>query len=140
MPKTGKNDSAKKDELPSTLQRSDRKAQDTFAKTYDSAAEEYGDGERAARTAYASLKHTHEKVGDHWEEKEGKGPSDAKAAEGRNSSKKTAGGVDANASKEHLYELAAKLEISGRSKMTKDELVEALQKANASRTRKARGN
>lgn len=140
MPKTGKNDSAKKDELPSTLQRSDAKAQDTFAKTYDSAAEEYGDGERAARTAYASLKHTHEKVGDHWEEKEGKGPSDAKAAEGRNSSKKTAGGVDANASKEHLYELAAKLDISGRSKMTKDELVEALQKANASQTRKARGN
>lgn len=140
MPKTGKNDSAKKNELPSTLQRSDRKAQDTFAKTYDSAVEEYGDGERAARTAYASLKHTHEKVGDHWEEKEGKGPSDAKAAEGRNSSKKTAGGVDANASKEHLYELAAKLEISGRSKMTKDELVEALQKANASQTRKAREN
>ena len=140
MPKTGKKDSAKKDELPSTLQRSDAKAQDTFAKTYDSAAEEYGDGERAARTAYASLKHTHEKVGDHWEEKEGKGPSDAKAAEGRNSSKKTAGGVDANASKEHLYELAAKLEISGRSKMTKDELVEALQKANASQTRKAREN
>ena len=65
MPKTGKNDSAKKSELPSTLQRSDQKAQDTFAKTYDSAMEEYNDGERAARTAYAALKHTHETVGDH---------------------------------------------------------------------------
>ncbi|MCC3272186.1 ChaB family protein [Arthrobacter zhangbolii] len=138
MPKTGKSGSPIKDELPSTLQRSDKKAQDTFAKTYDSAMEEYDDAERAARTAYASLKHTHEKVGDHWEEKEGKGPSDARAAEGRGSSKDTAGGVDANASKEHLYELASKLEISGRSKMTKDELVDALQKANASETRKAR--
>ena len=138
MPKTGKNDSAKKTELPSTLQRSDRKAQDTFAKTYDSATEEYGDGERAARTAYAALKHTHEKVGDHWEEKDKKGPSDAKAAEGRNSSKETAGGVDANASKEHLYDLASELDISGRSTMTKDELVDALQKASARETRKAR--
>lgn len=138
MPKTGRNGSARKDELPSTLQRSDQLAQDTFAKTYDSAVEEYGDGERAARTAYASLKHTHEKVGDHWEEKDKKGPSDAKAAQGRDSSKETAGGVDANASKKHLYELAAKLDISGRSTMSKDELVAALQKANAKETRKAR--
>ena len=140
MPKTGKSGSPIKDELPSTLQRSDKKAQDTFAKTYDSAMEEYDDAERAARTAYASLKHTHEKVGDHWEEKEGKGPSDARAAEGRGSSKETAGGVDANASKEHLYELASKLDISGRSKMTKDELVEALQKASAKETREARNS
>ena len=138
MPKTAKTGSPIKDELPSTLQRSGSAAQDTFAKTYDSAMEEYGDEERAARTAYAALKHTHEKVGDHWEQKEKNGPSDARAAEGRNSAKKTAGGVDANASKKHLYELAAKLDISGRSKMTKDELVEALQKANAGATRKAR--
>ena len=138
MPKTGKNGSPKKDELPSTLQRSDQKAQDTFAKTYDSAAAEYGDGERAARTAYASLKHTHEKVGDHWEQKDKNGPSDAKAAEGRGSARKTAGGVDANASKQHLYELASKLGVPGRSTMTKDELVQALQKANESETRKAR--
>ncbi|MCC3289730.1 ChaB family protein [Arthrobacter sp. zg-Y1110] len=138
MPKTGKNDHAVKSELPSTLQRSDSKAQDTFAKTYDSAVEEYGDGERAARTAYASLKHTHEKVGDHWEEKERKGPSDARAAEGRTSAKDTTGGVDANASKAHLYDLASRLDIPGRSKMTKDELVEALQKASEKQTRKAR--
>lgn len=138
MPKTGRNDQARKDELPSTLQRSDQKAQDTFAKTFDSAAEQYGDGERAARTAYASLKHTHEKVGDHWEEKDQKGPSDAKAAEGRDSAKETAGGVDANASKKHLYKLAAALEVPGRSTMTKDELIQALQKANEAQTRKAR--
>ena len=140
MPKTGKNDSAKKSELPSTLQRSEKKAQDTFAKTYDSAVEEYGDGERAARTAYAALKHTYEKVGDHWEPKAESGPSDAKAAGSRNSAKKTAGGVDANASKKHLYEVASKLDISGRSGMNKEELVDAIQKANAKETRKTREN
>src|SRR6478752_4331066 len=54
MPKTGKNDHARKDELPSTLQRSDQKAQDTFAKTYDSALQSYdNDEERAARLTNA---------------------------------------------------------------------------------------
>jgi hypothetical protein len=139
MPKTGKNDHARKDELPSTLQRSDQKAQDTFAKTYDSALESYDNDEpRAARTAYASLKHSYEKVGDHWEAKGKKGPSDKHAEEGVRSAKPTAGGVDANASKEHLYGLAKKMDIKGRSKMDKQELVKALQKANDAATRKAR--
>jgi cation transport regulator ChaB len=134
MPKTTKAGKAKKSELPSTLERSDKKAQDTFAKTYDSALEEYGDEQRAAQTAYASLKRTHEKVGDHWEPKDSSGPSDKKAEQGRNSNARTAGGVDANASKEHLYDVASKLDISGRSKMNKDELVDAIQKANQNRT------
>lgn len=138
MPKTGKDDHAKKSELPSTLQRSGQKAQDTFAKTYDSALEEYGDEERAARTAYSALKHTHEKVGDRWEEKDEPGPSDAHAEGGRDSRAGTAGGVDANASKQHLYEVAQRLNIEGRSYMTKKELVEAIQKANATATRRAR--
>ncbi|MGN7202551.1 ChaB family protein [Arthrobacter sp. SAFR-044] len=139
MPKTGKNDHARKDELPSTLQRSDQKAQDTFAKTYDSALESYDqDEERAARAAYASLKHSYEKVGDHWEPKENRGPSDKRAEQGVRSSEPTAGGVDANASKEHLYKLARELDVKGRSKMDKDQLVHALQKANDAATRKAR--
>ncbi|QDG61032.1 ChaB family protein [Pseudarthrobacter sp. NIBRBAC000502771] len=139
MPKTGKNDHARKDELPSTLQRSDQKAQDTFAKTYDSALESYdNDEERAARAAYASLKHIYEKVGDHWEPKEKRGPSDKRAEQGVRSSEPTAGGVDANASKEHLYKLARELDVKGRSKMDKDQLVHALQKANDAATRKAR--
>ena len=138
MPKTTKAGKAKKSELPSTLERSDKKAQDTFAKTYDSALEEYGDEQRAAQTAYASLKRTHEKVGDHWEPKDSSGPSDKKAEQGRNSNARTAGGVDANASKEHLYDVASKLDISGRSKMNKDELVDAIQKANQKETRKSR--
>ncbi|MEB7447239.1 ChaB family protein [Arthrobacter koreensis] len=138
MPKTTKAGKAKKSELPSTLERSDQKAQDTFAKTYDSAMDEYGNEQRAAQTAYASLKHTYEKVGDHWEPKDSKGPSDKKAEEGRGSNAKTAGGVDANATKDHLYDVASKLEITGRSRMTKDELVEAIQKANEKETRKSR--
>jgi cation transport regulator ChaB len=140
MPKTGKNDHARRDELPSTLQRSDQKAQDTFAKTYDSAMESYNDDEsRAARAAYASLKHSYEKVGDHWEPKEKRGPSDERAEKGLGSAEPTAGGVDANASKKHLMERARELDISGRSTMDKEELVKALQKANDAATRKARG-
>ena len=46
--------------------------------------------------------------------------------------------MDANASKEHLYELAQELDITGRSDMTKDELVEAIDKANRKKTREAR--
>jgi cation transport regulator ChaB len=132
MPKTNKSGDPIKSELPTTLQRSGRKAQRTFAKTYDAAIEQYGGDEpRAHQVAFASLKHSHEKVGDHWETKEEFGPSDARAEEGGpDSDTPTAGGVDANASKKHLYELAKRLEIKGRSTMTKDELVEALQRAN----------
>ena len=80
MPKVTKSGKVKTDELPSTLQRSDKLAQETYARTLDSAEEQYGDGERAHRTAYSALKHTHEKVGDHWEQKDAKGPSDRTAA------------------------------------------------------------
>lgn len=53
-------------ELPSTLRRSSKKAQETFAKTHDAAVEEYGEGERAHRTAWASLKKSFRKAGDRW--------------------------------------------------------------------------
>jgi hypothetical protein len=128
-----------REEMPSTLRRSPRKAQETWAKTHDSAVKEYGEGEKAHRTAYASLKHSFEKVGDHWEPKARRGPSDAQAARGRNARPtKTAGGVDANASKAHLMEVAKRLDIRGRSRMTKTELVDAIQKANARSTARAR--
>jgi cation transport regulator ChaB len=140
MPKTTKNGSAKQSELPSTLQRSPKKAQRTFAKAYDSAAGEYGDERRAAQVAWAAVKHSFEKVGDHWEKKAGgkKGPSDPQAAGGRNTNRETKGGVDANAPKDHLIKLAKKLGLSGRSKMKKKELVDAIQKANDKKTADAR--
>ena len=130
-----------REELPSTLERSPKKAQDTWVAAHDSAVEEYGEGERAHRTAFAALKHSFEKVGDHWEPKEKKGPSDKQAAKSGSNARKggrTAAGVDANASKSHLYETAKRLGISGRSRMTKDELVEAIRKANARETAKSR--
>ncbi|MEX5717725.1 ChaB family protein [Geodermatophilus maliterrae] len=141
MPKTTKSGDAKQDEIPSTLQRSDEKAQRTWAKTHDSAVETYdGDEQRATRVAWAAVKHTHEKVGDHWEEKEGgrKGPSDAQAAGGADTNRETRGGVDANASKAHLMDVARRLDVPGRSSMSKDELVDAIQKANDRETRRAR--
>jgi cation transport regulator ChaB len=125
-------------DLPSTIERSDEHAQDIYSETLESAEKTYGDGERADRTAYASLKHSYEKVGDHWEPKDQKGPSDEGAEQGGPGRHDTKGGVDANASKEHLMELAKQLDVSGRSSMTKDELVDAIQKANARETRKAR--
>jgi cation transport regulator ChaB len=89
MPKTTKSGKPKQGEIPSTLERSDEKAQRTFAKAHDSAEESYGDERRANQVAWAAVKHTHEKVGDHWEPKEGgrKGPSDAQAAGGRDTNR-----------------------------------------------------
>jgi hypothetical protein len=100
----------------------------------------YDDERRSYQTAFASLKHTHEKVGDHWEPKDEYGPSDPRAAEDRpnDSDTPTAGGVDANATKQHLYELATRLEVKGRSRMSKAQLVDALQKANNRASAKAR--
>ena len=89
-----------KDEMPGTLKRSPAKAGRTWAKTHDSAVETYGEGERAHRTAFGALKHSFEKVGDHWEAKAEKGPSDRQAEKSGKEARRggeTAGGVDANA-------------------------------------------
>ena len=137
--RTGRGRTDKGADIPSTIQRSGQKAQDTWAKAHDSAVDSYGEGERAHRTAFSALKHTHEKVGDHWEPKESYGPSDEQAATGnRDSDKPSAGGVDANASKKHLMDLARRLDVKGRSTMDKDELVAAIRKANDRATARAR--
>ena len=130
-----------RDELPSTLERSDAHAQAIWAETHDSAVDQYGEGERAHRTAFASLKHSYEKVGDHWERKAQKGPSDAQAAKTGAAARRggpTAGGVDANASKAHLLDVAKRLGVRGRTRMAKDELVAAIDKANQRETARAR--
>ena len=100
-------------------------------KTHDSAVESYGEGERAHRTAYSSLKHSYEKVGDHWEPKDEKGPSDPRAeksgAEARRGEGETFGGVDVKGNtKQELYERAQKLDVEGRSEMDKEELARAI--------------
>jgi hypothetical protein len=131
MPKTTKTGTPKKSELPGPLQRSPAKAQRTWAKAHDQAAEQYGEGERAHRTAYAALKHAFEKVGDHWEPKDGRGPSDPQARlstpRSRAQPRRTAGGVDVEGhSKRELMERARKLGVAGRSKMSKVELGQAI--------------
>ncbi|GAA5047125.1 ChaB family protein [Streptomyces similanensis] len=127
-------------ELPSTLERSSEDARRTWIKAHDSAVETYGEGERAHRVAYGALKHLYEKVGDHWERKEGgrKGPSDPRSARPRGQGGRSGEGVDESASKEHLYDTAKRLGIEGRSRMSKGELLDAIRKANRSSTRRAR--
>jgi hypothetical protein len=130
-------------DIPSTIQRSPAKARRTWQETHGSAVESYGEGERAHRTAFAALKHSFEKVGDRWEPKDEKGPSDPQARRSGRSARRgggrTYGGVDVEGStKRELVDRAKKLGVKGYSRMTKDELGRALQKANDRQTARAR--
>ena len=124
MPKMAQGDKVRRSELPSTLKRSGSKAQRTYAKTHDAAVEQYGEGERAHRTALASLKHTHERRGDRWVPKEQPGASDPRSkkttAQKRRGEGETFGGVDVEGNtKAELYERAKRLGVDGRSRMSK---------------------
>jgi len=121
----------KKEDIPGTLKRSPKKAQRTYAETLDSAHEQYDSEARAHQTAWSAVKHSFEKKGDHWEQKDEKGPSDPQSrqrgAAARNNPKRTHGGVDVEGnSKEELYERAKKAGVQGRSKMSKAELADAI--------------
>jgi cation transport regulator ChaB len=133
----------KKEDLPSTIARSPKKVQRTYAKALDNAHEQYESEERAHRTAFAAVKHVAEKKGDHWELKDEKGPSDPQSAlsgaAARRGAGKSYGGVDAGKSKDELYEDATEAGIEGRSNMSKDELAEALRKHYDRETARARG-
>jgi len=70
-------------------------------------------------------------VGDHWEAKDEKGPSDAQSKQrgkaARDRPKSTHGGVDAEGnSKAELYERATRAGVKGRSSMSKAELADAI--------------
>lgn len=129
-------------ELPDTIRRSSPKARRTWVKAHDAAVNEYGEGERAHRTAYAALKRGFEKVGDRWEAKPHRGDSERTSTRdrsGRRRERRTNEGVDVNASKEHLYQLARRAGIRGRSRMSKAQLVRELKRSNARATARARG-
>nr|MBA2474909.1 ChaB family protein [Actinomycetota bacterium] len=121
---------AGRDELPDTLKRSPRKAQETWIKAHDSAVESYGEGERAHRTAFAAVKHSFEKVGDRWQAKKRKGPSDPRAASGGAGAKgESFGGVDVvGNTREELYERAKGLGIKGASRLRKADLAREIAK------------
>jgi cation transport regulator ChaB len=121
----------KKSDLPGTLKRSPAKAQRTYAKTLDSSEETYDSTRRAHQAAWSAVKHSFEKVGDHWETKDEKGPSDPQAKQrgkaARNRPRRTYGGVDVEGNtREQLYERAKKAGVSGRSRMSKSELADAI--------------
>jgi cation transport regulator ChaB len=119
-----------REDMPDTVRRSSAKAQRTWAKTHDSAVEQYGEGRRAHQTAFDALKYTFEKKGDRWVRKDRKGPSDTRAARRPSRGErggKTFGGVDVlGNTKGELYERARALGIRGRSRMTKEELASAI--------------
>ena len=117
-----------KDELPDTIRRSPAKARRTWVEAHDSAVETYGEGRRAHMTAFAALKHSFEKVGDHWEPKEKRGPSDPRAARGRGQGGgRTYGGVDAlGSTRQELMERARRMGVRGTSRMRKEELASAI--------------
>lgn len=66
MPKIRRRGRAQGGELPGTLKRSSKEAQETFTKARDSAVRTYGEGDQADRAAYAEFKRKFEKRGDHW--------------------------------------------------------------------------
>ncbi len=125
-------------DLPSTLRRSPKKAQETYIKTHDNAVKEYGEGEHAHRVAFAALKHSFEKVGNRWVPKKHKGPSDPRARQKGKAAVKgrgrTFGGVDYYGhTKKELMDRARKLDVHGRSRMDKKELASAIARKQRSR-------
>jgi cation transport regulator ChaB len=127
--------------LPSTLERSSKKARDTYEATLESAERTYaGDEERAHKAAWASVKHSFEKTGDHWEPKDQRGPSDPRAEQGGpDASGPSYGGVDIEGhTKQQLLDQAQRRGVQVTTHMRKAEIAEALERANDRATREAR--
>lgn len=119
--------------LPSTLERSPKKAQDIYEEALENAEREYGgDEERAHRVAWSAVKHSFEKVGDHWEPKRKRGPSDPRAAQGGpKASGPSYGGVDVEGkTKAELVAEAERLGAHVPKGMTKAEIADTIAKAN----------
>jgi len=66
MPRFRRRGLAQAGELPGTLKRSSKEAQETFTKAHDKAVRSYGEGDQADRATYAEFKRKFEKRGDHW--------------------------------------------------------------------------
>jgi cation transport regulator ChaB len=127
--------------LPSTLERSPKKAQDTYEETLESAEKTYeGDESAAHRVAWGAVKHSFEKVGDRWEPKAERGPSDERSKSGGpNASGASYGGVDVEGhTKDELLAEARRLGAHATTKMTKSEIAQELMRANQRADREAR--
>jgi hypothetical protein len=82
LPKNRRRDLAPPGELPATLKRSSREAQEAFTEARDSAVQAYGEGDQADRAAYAEFKRGFEKRGDHWIPKQPARPAEGSHDEG----------------------------------------------------------
>jgi len=76
MPRTRRRGLAQAGELPGTVKRSSKEAQETFTEAHDSAVQAYGEGDQADRATYAEFKRKFEKRGDHWIPKKPASPGD----------------------------------------------------------------
>jgi ChaB len=75
LPKTSRHSLPPAGELPGSLKRSPKEAQDTFTRALARAVQAYGEGDQAVRAAYAEFKRTFEKRGDQWIPKQGSSQS-----------------------------------------------------------------
>jgi hypothetical protein len=66
MPRTRRRGLTAGGELPGTLKRSSKDAQETFTRAHASAVLTYGEGDQADRAAYVEFKRKFEKCGDRW--------------------------------------------------------------------------
>jgi hypothetical protein len=82
MPRTRRRGLAQAGDLPRTLKRSSKEAQETFTKAHDSAVQAYGEGDEANRATYAEFKRKFEKRGDHWIPRQAPHPGDLAHAPG----------------------------------------------------------
>ncbi len=76
MPRTSRYSQRPAGELPGTLKRSPREAQEIFTSALADAAQVHGSGDQAVRAAYTELKRTFEKRGDRWIPKQASAPDD----------------------------------------------------------------
>ena len=135
---------AKKEDIPSTLERSPKKVRDTYEEALDSAARAVRQRGASHRTAWSAVKHVAEKKGDRWETRGREGPvrSPGRALRPRCArgprERRPCGVEPANKSKDELMQDAREADIEGRSRMNKDELVDALRRHNDRETAKAR--
>jgi hypothetical protein len=121
------------------FQKSGRRAQESYAKALDSAIQTYGAGDRARRSAIASVSRTFQRLGDRWVPRSPQSARTAQAtrrsASSANSSRPTqSGNIDMKSTKDNLMNAARRMQIPGRSRMNKPELVAALRKANRTRS------
>jgi ChaB len=79
-------------ELPGTLQRSCREAQEMFLSALDDAIRAHGAGDQAHRIAYLALKQKFEKRGDHWIAKDDPADGGGGGTAGQLAARGTSGG------------------------------------------------